>query len=50
MDKIIIEKYVPNELEMEEFERNLEIYFDLFINDCLGKGEFSEIKEDYFKI
>jgi len=35
---------------MEEFERNLEINFDLFIDECLSKQEFSEIKEDYFKI
>jgi hypothetical protein len=35
---------------MDLFERDMEIYFDLFINDCLSKGEFSEIKEDYFKI
>jgi hypothetical protein len=35
---------------MEEFERNLELNFDLFIDDCLSKKEFSEIKEDYFRI
>jgi hypothetical protein len=35
---------------MQQFEMNLEIIFDLFMNECHLKNEFSEIKEDYFKI
>jgi len=47
---VVYEKYLPTENEMEEFERNLEINLDLFIDECLAKQEFSEIKEDYFRI
>ena len=35
---------------MEDFERSLEVIFDLFIDDCFKKQEFTEIKEDYFRI
>jgi len=49
-EKVIYDKYLPTEKEMEDFERNLEVNFDLFIDECLKKQEFSEIKDDYFKI
>ena len=35
---------------IEKFESKLEILFDLFIQDLSSRKEFSEFKEDYFKI
>jgi hypothetical protein len=46
----IIEKDEPSVESIEKFESKLEILFDLFIQDLSSRKEFSEFKEDYFKI
>jgi hypothetical protein len=48
--RVLIEKKEPKLEEVEKFETKLEIIFDLFIEELSSKGEFSEVKEDYFKI
>lgn len=50
VNKSLLVKKEPTNEEIEKFETNLEIIFDLFIDDCTQKKEFSQYKEDYFNI
>ena len=48
--KVLTLKEEPTEEEVDKFETKLETLFDLFIQDLKTKRQFSEVKEDYFKI
>lgn len=47
---LLNKKKEPTEEEIEKFETQIEILFDLFIEDLAARKEISEYKEDYFKV
>ncbi len=47
---VLFMKKEPKEEEIENFETQIEVLFDLFIEDLTMRKEISEYKEDYFKV
>lgn len=45
---VLFLKKEPKEEQIEKFETQIEVLFDLFIEDLTIRKEFSEYKEDYF--
>ena len=45
---VLFLKKEPKEEQIEKFETQIEVLFDLFIEDLTMRKEFSEYKEDYF--
>lgn len=50
LKKVLYDKIEPSSEEIDKFEARLEIYFDLYIQELSSKREFSQVKEDYFKV
>jgi hypothetical protein len=48
VDKVLVRKIEPTEEEMNEFENNIEVKFDLFLQKLAEDKLFSDKKNDYF--
>jgi hypothetical protein len=48
LNRTLIEKIEPNDEHIDQFENNLEVLFDLFLQKLADNKQFSEKKNDYF--